>query len=107
MFCPSMMQHRAVTPPAVPNGATDFYMTRTYTMAPMASAREEVDGNYFAHSSVPVKFVPYNNVTYGHGGNDAPYVQPVSLTFHLFLCIYSFNIMKYQIAAIFIHYLPK
>ncbi|XP_057809822.1 uncharacterized protein LOC131024327 isoform X2 [Salvia miltiorrhiza] len=77
MFCPSVVQHRTVTPPAVPNGATDFYMTRSYTMAPMASAREEVDGHSFAHSSVPVKFVPYNNVTYGHGGNDAPYVQPV------------------------------
>ncbi|XP_047945193.1 uncharacterized protein LOC125191817 isoform X2 [Salvia hispanica] len=77
MFCPSMMQHRTVTPPALPNGATDFYMTRSYTLTPMASAREEVDGNSFDHSSVPVKFVPHNNVTYGHGSNDAPYVQPV------------------------------
>lgn len=77
MFCPSTMQHRTVTP-ALPNGATDFYMTRSYTLTPMASAREEVDGNSFDHSSVPVKFVPPNNVTYGHGANDAPYVQPVS-----------------------------
>ncbi|XP_042007935.1 uncharacterized protein LOC121756451 [Salvia splendens] len=77
MFCPLTMQHRTVTPPAFPNGATDFYMTRSYTLTPMASAREEVDGNSFDHSSVPVKFVPHNNVTYGHGGNGAPYVQPV------------------------------
>ncbi|KAL1556010.1 hypothetical protein AAHA92_11681 [Salvia divinorum] len=76
MFCPSMMQHRTVTP-AFPNGATEFYMTRSYTMTPMANPREEVDGNSFDHASVPVKFVPHNNVTYGHGGNDAPYVQPV------------------------------
>ncbi|XP_042008286.1 uncharacterized protein LOC121756922 isoform X1 [Salvia splendens] len=77
MFCPSMMQHRTVTPPALPNRATDFYMTRSYTLTPMASAREDVDGYSFDHSSVPVKFVPRNNVTYGHGSNDAPYVQPV------------------------------
>ncbi|KAH6778498.1 hypothetical protein C2S51_009810 [Perilla frutescens var. frutescens] len=77
MFSPSMRQHRTMTPPAVPNGATDPYMPRTYTMAPMATPREEVDGNSFTHSSVPVKFVPYNNIAFGHGGNDAPYVQPV------------------------------
>lgn len=77
MFCPSMLQQRKVTPPAVPNGTTDPYMPRTYTMAPMATAREEVDGNSFGHSSVPVKFVPYNNIAFGHGGNDVPYVQPV------------------------------
>lgn len=80
-----MLQHRTVTPPAVPNGASDPFMTRTYTMAPMATAREEVDGTSFTHSSVPSKFVPYNNAAVAHGGNDGPYVQPVSISFHLFL----------------------
>lgn len=77
LFSPSMLQHRTVTPPAVPNGASDPFMTRTYTMAPMATAREEVDGTSFTHSSVPSKFVPYNNAAVAHGGNDGPYVQPV------------------------------
>lgn len=77
LFSPSMLQHRTVTPPAVPNGASDPFMIRTYTMAPMATAREEVDGTSFTHSSVPSKFVPYNNAAVAHGGNDGPYVQPV------------------------------
>lgn len=77
LFSPSMLQHRTVTPPAVPNGASDPFMTRTYTMAPMATAREEVDGTSFAHSSVPFKFVPFNNAAFAHGGNDGTYVQPV------------------------------
>lgn len=83
MFSPSMLHHRTVTP-AVPNGASDSYMPGTYTMMPMATAQEEVDGSSFARSSVPVKFVPYNNVAFGHGGNDAPYVQPVSVAVLLF-----------------------
>lgn len=105
MFCPSMLHRRTATP-AVPNGATDFYVARSYTMAPTATPREEVDGNSFAHASVPVKFVPHNNVAFGHGGNDAPYVQPVSVPFHIFHCfpLYPtqrpFNSMKHQLVAI-------
>ncbi|KAK6149296.1 hypothetical protein DH2020_016821 [Rehmannia glutinosa] len=75
-FSPSMLQHRTVTPPAVANGASVAYMPGTYTIASMVTTQEEVDASSFARSSVPVKFVPYNNVAFGHGGNDAPYVQP-------------------------------
>lgn len=105
MFCPSMLHRRTVTP-AVPNGATEFYVARSYTMAPTATAREEVDGNSFAHASVPVKFVPYNNVAFGHGGNDTPYVQPVSVSLRIFLCfplyptLRHFNSTKHQLVAI-------
>ncbi|KAI3456936.1 hypothetical protein Pfo_013599 [Paulownia fortunei] len=77
IFSPSMLHHRTVTPPAVPNGASVSYMPGTYTVAPMATAQEEVDASSFVRSSLPVKFVPYNNVAFGHGGNDAPYVQPI------------------------------
>lgn len=83
MFCPSILHRKTVTP-AVPNAATDSYVARTYIMAPTATAREDVDGSSFTHSSVPVKFVPYDNIAFGHGGNDAPYVQPVSVSFHFF-----------------------
>ncbi|KAK6124580.1 hypothetical protein DH2020_041676 [Rehmannia glutinosa] len=76
-FSPSMLQHRTVTPPAVANGASVAYMPGTYTIASMVTTQEEVDASSFARSSVPVKFVPYNNVAFGHGGNDAPYVQPI------------------------------
>ncbi|KAL8462540.1 hypothetical protein ACS0TY_033540 [Phlomoides rotata] len=77
MFSPSMLPHRTVTPPVLPNGSSDSYTTGTYTMAPMSTAQDEVNGSSFARSSMPVKFVHYNNVAFGRGGNDAPYAQPI------------------------------
>lgn len=74
-----MPHHRTVSPPAAPNGASVAYMPGNYTMAPMATAQEEVDSNSFAHSSVPFKLVPYNNVAFEHRGNEAQYGQPVSI----------------------------
>ncbi|KAL0399232.1 UNVERIFIED_CONTAM: Polyadenylate-binding protein-interacting protein 4 [Sesamum radiatum] len=77
IFSPSMSHHRIVTSPAMPNGASVPYLPSTYTMAPMATAQEEVDASSFAHSPMPVKFAPFNNVAVGIGGSDAPYVQPI------------------------------
>ncbi|KAK4439804.1 Polyadenylate-binding protein-interacting protein 4 [Sesamum alatum] len=77
IFSPSMPHHRTVTSPAMPHGASVPYHPSTYTMAPMATAQEEVDASSFAHSPGPVKFVPFNNVAVGNGGSDAPYVQPI------------------------------
>ncbi|KAL3821041.1 hypothetical protein ACJIZ3_006946 [Penstemon smallii] len=76
LFSP-MLHHRSGTPPMVPNGASYSYVPDTYTMAPIATAQQEVDASSFPRSSVPVKFVAYNNVTVGNGGNDTPYVQPM------------------------------
>ncbi|KAL3632766.1 hypothetical protein CASFOL_025750 [Castilleja foliolosa] len=67
-FSPSGLRHRTVTPPVVPNRASVSYCT----VAP-----EEIDASSFARSSVPVKFVPYNNMVVGHGGNGVPYLQPI------------------------------
>ncbi|KAL0443381.1 UNVERIFIED_CONTAM: Polyadenylate-binding protein-interacting protein 4 [Sesamum latifolium] len=77
IFSPSMSHHRTVTSPAMANGASVPYLPSTYAMAPMAAAQEEVDASSFAHSPVPVKFAPFNNVAVGNGGSDAPYVQPI------------------------------
>ncbi|KAL0362818.1 UNVERIFIED_CONTAM: Polyadenylate-binding protein-interacting protein 4 [Sesamum calycinum] len=77
IFSPSMSHHRTVTSPAMPNGASVPYLPSTYTMAPMATAQEEVDASSFAHSPLPVKFAPFNNVAVGNGGSDASYVQPI------------------------------
>ncbi|KAL0353635.1 UNVERIFIED_CONTAM: Polyadenylate-binding protein-interacting protein 4 [Sesamum angustifolium] len=62
IFSPSMSHHRTVTSPAMPNGASVPYLPSTYTMAPMATAQEEVDASSFAHSPLPVKFAPFNNI---------------------------------------------
>lgn len=77
IFSPSILHHRSATPPAMPNGAGVSYMPDVAAMAPMASAQQGVDISSFAHPSMPVKFVPYNNVSIGDGGHDVPYVQPV------------------------------
>ncbi|XP_073155061.1 uncharacterized protein [Henckelia pumila] len=77
IFSPSMLHHRSVTPPAMPNGAGVSYMQDTAAMAPMASAQQGVDISSFAHPSMPVKFVSYNNVAIGDGGHDVPYAQSV------------------------------
>ncbi|KAG8386132.1 hypothetical protein BUALT_Bualt03G0117200 [Buddleja alternifolia] len=76
IFYPSMLHHRTVTPPAVPNGASVSYMPGTYTVPPITNAQEEIDASSFARSSMPVKFVQYSNMAIANGGNDAPYVQP-------------------------------
>ncbi|XP_073280758.1 uncharacterized protein [Primulina huaijiensis] len=77
IFSPSILHHRSTTPPAMPNGAGVSYMPDVAAMAPMASAPQGVDISSFAHPSMPVKFVPYNNVAIGDGGHDVTYVQPV------------------------------
>ncbi|XP_011095381.1 uncharacterized protein LOC105174856 [Sesamum indicum] len=77
IFSPSVSHHIMVTSPAMANGASVPYLPSTYTMAPMATAQEEVDASSFAHSPMPVKFAPFNNVAVGNGGSDAPYVQPI------------------------------
>ncbi|XP_075481013.1 putative folate-biopterin transporter 4 isoform X2 [Primulina tabacum] len=77
IFSPSILHHRSTTPPAMPNGAGVSYMPDVAAMAPMASAQQGVDISSFAHPSMPVKFVPYNNVAIGDGGHDVTYVQPV------------------------------
>ncbi|KAL8033574.1 hypothetical protein ABFX02_13G168100 [Erythranthe guttata] len=78
VFSPSVLHHRAaVSPPAVANGASVSYMPSNYTMTTMATAREEVDANSIAFSSVPVKLVPYNNMSFEHGVSDSQYGQPI------------------------------
>lgn len=70
----------------MPNGAGVSYMPDVAAMAPMASAQQGVDISSFAHPSMPVKFVPYNNVSIGDGGHDVPYVQPVCATIFFLNC---------------------
>ncbi|KAL7130979.1 hypothetical protein ABFS83_13G168100 [Erythranthe nasuta] len=78
VFSPSVLHHRAtVSPPAVANGASVSYMPSNYTMTTMATAREEVNANSIAFPSVPVKLVPYNNMSFEHGVSDSQYGQPI------------------------------
>ncbi|CAN4102718.1 unnamed protein product [Withania somnifera] len=74
MFSPSALQHRTVTPPLMP---TIAYMPDSCPVVPVATAEPEVEITPFAPlPSVPVKFVPYNNLAAANGGLDAQYAQP-------------------------------
>ncbi|CAA3014543.1 Hypothetical predicted protein [Olea europaea subsp. europaea] len=78
IFSPSPLHHRSVTPPAVQAEASVTYMPEVYAMVPIATAENKDDISLFApHSSLPVTFVPYNDVIIGNGSSDAPYAQPV------------------------------
>ncbi|CAI9773437.1 unnamed protein product [Fraxinus pennsylvanica] len=72
IFSPSPLHHRSVTP------AVQTEASVVYAMVPIATAENEDDISLFApHSSLPVTFVPYNDVIIGNGSSDAPYAQPV------------------------------
>lgn len=74
IFSPSALQHRAVTPPVVPTMA---YVPDSCPVVPVVTAEPEVEITPFAsRPSVPVKFVPYNNLAAGNGGVDLHYAQP-------------------------------
>ncbi|XP_004244126.1 uncharacterized protein [Solanum lycopersicum] len=74
IFSPSTLQHRTVTPPVVPTMA---YVPDSCPVVPIVTAEPAVEITPFApHSSVPVKFVPYNNLAAGNGGLDVQYAQP-------------------------------
>ncbi|KAK6785590.1 hypothetical protein RDI58_019045 [Solanum bulbocastanum] len=74
IFSPSTLQHRTVTPPVVPTMA---YVPDSCPVVPVVTAEPEVEITPFApHPSVPVKFVPYNNLAAGNGGLDVQYAQP-------------------------------
>ncbi|XP_009600137.1 uncharacterized protein LOC107831078 [Nicotiana tabacum] len=73
IFSPSALQHRTVTPHVMP---TMVYMPDSCPVVPVATAEPEVEITPFAsRPSVPVKFVPYNNLAAGNGGLDVQYAQ--------------------------------
>lgn len=73
IFSPSALQHRTVTPPVMPMMA---YMPDSCPVVPVATAEPEVEITPFPpRPSVPVKFVPYNNLA-GNGVLDVQYAQP-------------------------------
>lgn len=54
------------------------YMPDSCPVVPVATAEPEVEITPFAsRPSVPVKFVPYNNLAAGNGGLDVQYAQQV------------------------------
>lgn len=54
------------------------YVPDSCPVVPIVTAEPAVEITPFApHSSVPVKFVPYNNLAAGNGGLDVQYAQPV------------------------------
>lgn len=74
IFSPSALQHRTVTPPVMP---TMGYTPVSCPVVPVATAEPEVEITPFAPlPSVPVKFVPYNNLAAANGGLDVQYDQP-------------------------------
>ncbi|PHU13043.1 hypothetical protein BC332_19973 [Capsicum chinense] len=74
IFSPSALQHRTVTPPVIP---TITYMPDSCLVVPVATAEPEVEIIPFApRPSVPIKFVPYNNLAVVNGGLDVQYAQP-------------------------------
>ncbi|PIM99291.1 hypothetical protein CDL12_28216 [Handroanthus impetiginosus] len=75
IFSPSVLHHK-ISNPAMPNGANVSYVQGTYTVPPIAPAQEEVDARSFT-PPVSVKFVPYNDVPFGHGAIDSQYAQPI------------------------------
>lgn len=77
LFCPSVANHRSVTPPAVPTVANVAYVPDNLTVVPIASPQPDVEMNSFvSQSPLPVKFLPYSNLVAGNGISDSQYSQP-------------------------------
>ncbi|XP_055823912.1 uncharacterized protein LOC129892370 [Solanum dulcamara] len=74
IFSPSALQHRTVTPPVV---STMAYVPDSSPVVPVVTVEPEVQITPFApRPSLPVKFVPYDNLAAGTGGLDVQYTQP-------------------------------
>lgn len=78
VFCPSSVNHRSLTPPAVPTVTSVAYIPDNFPMVPIPSAQPEVEiSPYVTRSSLPAKFAPYGNLTAGNGVSDSQYSQSV------------------------------
>ncbi|XP_043688122.1 uncharacterized protein LOC122639356 isoform X3 [Telopea speciosissima] len=76
-FSPSFAIPRATTP-AVPTVASMAYISNNSPLVPVAGVQQEIGVGPFApHSSLPVKFVQYNNSVVGNGGSGSQYSQPI------------------------------
>ncbi|XP_043693132.1 polyadenylate-binding protein-interacting protein 3-like [Telopea speciosissima] len=75
-FSPSFAIPR--TPPAVPTVASMAYIPNSSSLVPVAGVQPEIGVSSFAPcSSLPVKFVQYNNSVIVNGGSGSQYSQPI------------------------------
>ena len=67
--------------PAVPTVASMTYIPNNPHVVPVAAAaQQEIEFNpYAARSSVPVKYVPYSNLTAGNGVSGSQFSQHVCI----------------------------
>ncbi|BBH01974.1 hypothetical protein Prudu_012400 [Prunus dulcis] len=77
-FSPSFTKPITSTPPSVPTVVSMGYIPNNSPVVAVPAAQPEVRSNPFpSRSSVPVKVVPYNNFTNGHGGSGSQFSQPI------------------------------
>ncbi|XP_034214275.1 uncharacterized protein LOC117626614 isoform X3 [Prunus dulcis] len=77
-FSPSFTKPITSTPPSVPTVVSMGYIPNNSPVVAVPAAQPEVGSNPFpSRSSVPVKVVPYNNFTNGHGGSGSQFSQPI------------------------------
>ncbi|XP_042520238.1 polyadenylate-binding protein-interacting protein 3 isoform X2 [Macadamia integrifolia] len=76
-FSPSFAMPRTTTP-AVPTVASMAYIPNNSPVVPVADVQPEIGVSPFApRSSLPVKFVQYNNSVVGNEGSGSQYSQPI------------------------------
>ena len=79
IFSPSLVNPISATP-AVPTVAGMTYIPNNSHMVPVAASQQEIEySTYAARPSVPVKYVPYNNLTAGNGVSGSQFAQPVCI----------------------------
>ncbi|XP_050246943.1 polyadenylate-binding protein-interacting protein 4 [Quercus robur] len=79
IFSPSLVNPISATP-AVPTVASMTYIPNNSHVVPVAAAaaQQEIEFNpYAARSSVPVKYVPYSNLTAGNGVSSSQFSQHI------------------------------
>lgn len=77
IFSPSLVNPISATP-AVPTVASMTYIPNNSHMVPVAASQQEIEySTYAARPSVPVKYVPYNNLTAGNGVSGSQFSQPI------------------------------
>lgn len=78
IFSPSLVNPISATP-AVPTVASMTYIPNNSHVVPVpAAAQQEIEFNpYAARSSVPVKYVPYSNLTAGNGVSGSQFSQHI------------------------------
>ncbi|KAK9268506.1 hypothetical protein L1049_000258 [Liquidambar formosana] len=78
IFSPSFTNPRSASPPAVPTVASMSYISNNSPVVPVAAVQPEIGISPLApRPSLPVKLVPYTNLTAVNGGSGSQYSQPI------------------------------